>query len=266
MSVFINLAKSPIEDAIHSVAVKKSNPKDWAYLHVKIDDVANAPQSGDVERALVQKFVGLEMEVFNFAEQREIMMIADNRSRQAMSVFNRAIFDRVGGGALKLVANDLTEKGMEQVSKILGRLVPEGDSAVRVSLARMSRPSNCILILDDDPMVLKTMEFALKGFGYVGTTAVPNEFLAMYKEYAPNIVFVDIHLKGFKGTNIVNAIRRQFDPQAYAVMISADATKDTVMSVRECGAKGYIVKPVSRDAIYVQIMKAPTFVSKAATA
>lgn len=264
MTVFINLARSPVEDAIQSVAVKKSNPKDWAYLHVKIEDVPQAPPSGDVENALKKKFVGLEMEFFNFQDKSEILIIADNRSRQAISVFNRAIFDRVGGNALKLIANDLSDKGMEQVTKILTRLAPDGDGATRVSLARMSRPSNCILVLDDDPMVLKTMEVVLKGFGFVGVAAIPEEFMTMYKQYAPNMIFVDIHLRGFKGTNIVNAIRRQFDPQVHAVMISADATKETVMSVKECGAKGYIVKPVSRDAIYSHIMKAPTFVSKAA--
>ena len=111
-------------------------------------------------------------------------------------------------------------------------------------------------------MVLKTMEFALKGFGYVGVATTPEEFFSMYKEYAPNVVFVDIHLKGYKGTNIVNSIRRQFDPQIFAVMISADSTQDTVMSVRDCGARGYIVKPINRDAIYQNVMKAPTFVAK----
>lgn len=266
MSVFINLARNPVEDAIQSIAVKKGNPKDWAYLHVKIEDHARAVNANDVEKVLNQKFAGFDHEVFSFSEKRELMVLADNRSKQAIAAFNKAIFDRLGGGSLKLVANDLSDKGMDHVTKILTRLVPEGDAAMRISLSRMSRPSNCILILDDDPMVLKTMEFALKGFGYVGTSADPQEFLGMYKEYAPNVVFVDIHLKGYKGTNIVNAIRRQFDPQIHAVMISADATKETVISVRDCGAKGYIVKPVSRDAIYQNILKAPTFVPKQASA
>lgn len=254
--------KNLVNEAIFSISVKKSAPKDWAYLCVKASRQVNSSSFQDVERLLRQRFTGLNCEFFVFAEKKEIIILADNKSKTALTLFNRAIFDRMGGASLDMSANDLAEKGMEHIAKVLSRHITTGDVTQRIGLARMSRPSNCILILDDDPMVLKTMEFALKGYGFVGAAFEPADFLSMYKEYAPNLVFVDIHLKGFKGTDIVNAVRRQLDPNVYAVMISADSTQDTVVSVKSCGAKGYLLKPVARDSIFVNLMKAPMFVQR----
>jgi DNA-binding NarL/FixJ family response regulator len=110
--------------------------------------------------------------------------------------------------------------------------------------------------------VLKTMENILKFFGNVKVNSDIENFIMQYKEQAPNIVFVDMHLGNERGSEVVRKIRSEIDPHIHAIMISADVTRDTVMEVKEVGVNGYVVKPFNRDMIYKHLMKAPTFVPK----
>ena len=50
----------------------------------------------------------------------------------------------------------------------------------------------------------------------------------------------------------------EVDPQAFVVMLSADAAKDKVMKCMEMGAKGFIAKPFKGEKLYDYIRKCPT--------
>ena len=152
--------------------------------------------------------------------------------------------------------------GLEQFSKILEPHIGEDNLPLRIAFKRMSRAGNCLLILDDDPMVLKQLEKVLMSFGNVVTMQNAGEFAEGYEQYAPNILFLDVHLGSAKGNEILKELKQNIDPHAHAVMISSDTQKDLILDIKEGGANGFVVKPFDRNKLYKEVMKAPTIITK----
>ena len=50
----------------------------------------------------------------------------------------------------------------------------------------------------------------------------------------------------------------EVDPQAYVIMLSADANKDRIMDCIKMGAKGFIAKPFNGEKLFDYIRRCPT--------
>lgn len=189
-------------------------------------------------------------------------MFTNNISNRSFSYFDKAVFESIPKENIELEVNYLDEGGIRSLSKQIKRLAINDDSTINLALQRMCREGNCILVLDDDVITLKTMENVLKSFGHVRVEQDGERFIKLYKDFAPNIVSVDIHLNNERGSDIVRKIKAEIDPNIHVIMISADGTRDTVLEVKDAGANGFIVKPFSRDMVYKHLLKAPTFFPK----
>lgn len=249
-------------DLINNVSELRRRGRDVAYLHIGILGGGSNVQIGELQQILEFKFGKEEGSLFRFDDRNILIMLVGNDNRQSLAYFDRAIYESFSREKIKVTTNSLDESGINVLAGLLDKLIPPTDTVARLLLRRMRRSTNCALVLDDDIMVIKTMEYILKGFGIVHTAQTPERFLELYKEYAPNVVFVDIHLRGEKGQNIVRQIKSEIDPYVHAVMISSDGTKDTILEVREAGASGFIVKPFNLDSVYKYLAKAPTFIPK----
>ena len=69
------------------------------------------------------------------------------------------------------------------------------------------------------------------------------EAIALYKEHAPDIVFLDITMPVIDGIETLKMIR-DINPEAIIVMVSADRQKSTQATVLALGAKAVLAKPV----------------------
>lgn len=69
------------------------------------------------------------------------------------------------------------------------------------------------------------------------------EAIALYKEHAPDIVFLDITMPVIDGIEALKMIRN-INPEAIVVMVSADRQKTTQATVLALGAKAVLSKPV----------------------
>ena len=156
----------------------------------------------------------------------------------------------------------LGEKGILQIQPVLSGMIAAGDQASRLGLVRLARMANVFLVLDDDPMMLRQMEHMLKAFGHVETCSAATEFVERYFKYAPNVAFVDIHLRAENGAAMTGALVEKVDPYAHVIMISADAVKDTIRQSKTNGAKGFLAKPISREQLFRYLLSAPTFVPR----
>ena len=141
-------------------------------------------------------------------------------------------------------------------------LIPQGDQASRLGLVRLARMANVFQVLDDDPIMLRQVEHMLKAFGHVETCSVASQFLERYFKYAPNAVFVDIHLRGENGAAMTGALLAKVDPNAHVIMISADAIKENILQSKTNGAKGFLCKPINREQLCRCVLSAPTFVPR----
>jgi CheY-like chemotaxis protein len=79
-----------------------------------------------------------------------------------------------------------------------------------------------------------------------------------YIEQAPDIVFIDIHLPGLSGHQVLQALK-VIDPKVYAVMLSVDTMKDNIVRSAEGGANNFLKKPFSKERL-LNIVKSSPFI------
>lgn len=104
-----------------------------------------------------------------------------------------------------------------------------------------------IVIADDEPHVLRSLEFILKKQGYNVVTATNGEeALERVKEIDPDLVFLDIQMPKMDGNSVLRHLRDEAKYQdLYIVMITAKGQEADRLNSLESGANEYITKPYS---------------------
>ena len=104
-----------------------------------------------------------------------------------------------------------------------------------------------IVIADDEPHVLRSLEFILKKQGYNVITAVNGEeALEKVRGNEPDLVFLDIQMPKMDGNSVLRNLRD--DPKykdLYIVMITAKGQEADRLHSLESGANEYVTKPYS---------------------
>lgn len=72
------------------------------------------------------------------------------------------------------------------------------------------------------------------------------EAIDLYKEYQPDVVFLDITMPVVDGFEALETIKT-LNPEAIVVMISADRQKNTKEKVLDLGASAILSKPVDAE-------------------
>jgi two-component system, chemotaxis family, chemotaxis protein CheY len=122
---------------------------------------------------------------------------------------------------------------------------------------RRARRENVILVADDDMYMRMLVK---KGVGpeyKVLESTDGSDVLANYKKFAPDIVFLDIHMPGKYGLENLRDIL-SIDPEAHIVMLSADSSAENVEWTRKQGVKGFLTKPFTKEKLMEHVNKCPT--------
>lgn len=78
----------------------------------------------------------------------------------------------------------------------------------------------------------------------------PISALMMVKEHVPDIVFVDIHMPGIDGVEVISYLRREpMFTDVPMIVITSDDQKETRRQAIKAGALDVIVKPVSFEVL-----------------
>ena len=106
-------------------------------------------------------------------------------------------------------------------------------------------PAARVLIVEDDPSIVQSVEFLLRGEGYV-TRAVArgDDALAVVQEFRPDLVVLDVMLPGIDGFEV--CLRLRADPATRAtrvLMLSARGRDRELARGRAAGADDYVIKP-----------------------
>ncbi len=104
-----------------------------------------------------------------------------------------------------------------------------------------------IVIADDEPHVLRSLEFILKKQGYRVVTATNGEeALERVKSNNPDLVFLDIQMPKMDGNTVLRKLREETQYQdLYIVMITAKGQEVDRLNSLESGANEYVTKPYS---------------------
>lgn len=109
-----------------------------------------------------------------------------------------------------------------------------------------------ILIVDDDPIILRTLSLNLQADGYeVMTASSGGEAFRALEQRLPDLAIVDLMLPDMHGFEVCRRIKQYFDLPV--VLLTAVGTEDTVVKGLEEFAEDYIVKPFSYRQLLARI-------------
>lgn len=120
-----------------------------------------------------------------------------------------------------------------------------------------------ILVAEDEPMLLKTIELKLKKEGYeVITTQDGREAIAKIEEFNPDLVISDIMMPYASGLEITALLKKNRDKQIPIIILSAMEQEKVVMEAFELGADDYITKPFSLNELSIRVKRLMTRLGK----
>lgn len=119
---------------------------------------------------------------------------------------------------------------------------------------RRRRHDPLVLIVEDDRFTASyTANILNKDYDLIHTRT-GEEGLLSYIDHPPDIVFLDIHLPGLSGHQVLKAIQK-IDSDAHVTMLSVDTEKTSVETAAGSGAQGFLKKPVSKERLLSAVLK-----------
>ena len=104
-----------------------------------------------------------------------------------------------------------------------------------------------ILIVDDEPILVETIEYNLRKAGYETVTAMDGETaLVRVREEHPDLVVLDLMLPKISGWEVCHALRKDASYHSHAIpilMLTARSEESDKERGLEMGADDYLVKP-----------------------
>ena len=109
-----------------------------------------------------------------------------------------------------------------------------------------------ILVVDDDPQMLRYLRDALLGAGYAPVVAADHRELPdLLESERPVLVLLDLILPGADGIELLEAVPGLADLPV--IFISAYGRDETIARALEAGAEDYVVKPFSQTELTARI-------------
>ena len=111
-----------------------------------------------------------------------------------------------------------------------------------------------VLIVDDSKIMRNIVSVRIKecGFKVIGQASCGYEAIQKYKLLKPDIVTMDISMPEINQINNgIAALKciKEYDPNAYIIMITSHGEECKVIEAINAGAKGYMLKPVTLSKI-----------------
>ena len=112
-----------------------------------------------------------------------------------------------------------------------------------------------ILVVDDDPRMLRSVRDTLAKAGYAPlVTGEPGELAQIIRAEKPRLVLLDLVLPGGNGIDLMEEVPELSDLPV--IFISAYGRDETVTAAFEAGAADYIVKPFSPNELVARVRAA----------
>jgi DNA-binding response OmpR family regulator len=110
-----------------------------------------------------------------------------------------------------------------------------------------------ILIIEDDPSILRGLQLNLGMEGYTVRSAMEGETgLQLARTERPDLVVLDIMLPRMDGLSVLKEIRRE-DPELPVLILSAKGQESDKVAGLHLGADDYLVKPFGLKELLARI-------------
>jgi two-component system, chemotaxis family, chemotaxis protein CheY len=114
----------------------------------------------------------------------------------------------------------------------------------------------CVLVVEDDRFMSAMVKQLLEDTCEVKVVQTGEEAAQAYPSLAPDIIFLDIDLPDMDGFEVLRRLQAM-DPRAFIVMFSGNSYQDNLCQALQEGAKGFIAKPFTRQALINYLIRSP---------
>jgi two-component system, OmpR family, KDP operon response regulator KdpE len=112
-----------------------------------------------------------------------------------------------------------------------------------------------VLVVDDEPQILRAVSANLRGAGYeVETASTGEEALASAAMRPPDAVILDLVLPGKSGTDVTRELREW--SKAPVILLSAVGDERDKVAALDAGADDYVTKPFGIDELLARLRAA----------
>ncbi|MBU0469409.1 MAG: response regulator [Candidatus Omnitrophica bacterium] len=114
-----------------------------------------------------------------------------------------------------------------------------------------------ILIIDDEPEIVKVISLRLKANGYeVITGASGEEALSLTKEHMPDLVILDVMMPAPNGYKVCRLIKDDAETEHIPViLLTAKTSESDKFWGNEAGADEYLMKPYNAEELLASIKR-----------
>lgn len=111
-----------------------------------------------------------------------------------------------------------------------------------------------VLVVDDEPDLLKVAVFRLKKTGYTILTAVDGQQALDYiQKETPDLILLDLLLPVIDGCEVCRRIKEDDTLKHIPVILFTASAIDVQEKAKEAGADDYIVKPFAPDELLKKV-------------
>ena len=112
-----------------------------------------------------------------------------------------------------------------------------------------------ILVVDDEPQILRALETNLRGAGYeVDTAATAEDALSTVASRRPEAVILDLLLPDGRGTDVCRELRTW--SSVPVILLSAVGEEAEKVAALDAGADDYVTKPFGMDELLARLRAA----------
>ena len=111
-----------------------------------------------------------------------------------------------------------------------------------------------ILIVDDEPDLLRLARFRIEKSGYRVLSAVNGrDALELAEKEPPDLILLDMRLPLMEGPDVCLCLKTNDKLKHIPVILFTASTQDINKKVTFCGAQGYILKPFSAEELLKKV-------------
>jgi putative two-component system response regulator len=120
------------------------------------------------------------------------------------------------------------------------------------------RPKDArILIVDDERVNVILLERILEQDGYtnVKSTTKPDQAIALYDEFEPDLILLDLHMPGLDGFAVMERLEDRIAGDTFLpiLILTADIRPEVKRRALAAGAKDFVTKPFDRTEVLLRI-------------
>ena len=130
------------------------------------------------------------------------------------------------------------------------------NSKAQDSMSEKTLTQEKILIVDDDPNLLRLLGIRLSAAGYLVESAANAKIaLGMLKSFHPQLVISDLRMEGMDGMALFEQIRQQ-SPNLPVIIMTAHGTIPDAINATKQGVFSFLTKPFESQQLLETVEKA----------